>query len=148
MFPASVKTIKNVAPAPVFFSESSNKVICSMPDDTMQGEINIGDKVVIDTTVRRYLQDGIQQNNGSDFFNMQAGQQDIQVNIIGGISGVRALVDAYYLEAIQLHYPNWEQLAILLLTKSLDGSELTKSGWEFWESMVNDMGSTVEGQAK
>ncbi|MGX1960072.1 S24 family peptidase [Serratia proteamaculans] len=59
MFPASVKTIKNVAPAPVFFSESSNKVICSMPDDTMQGEINNGDKVVIDTTVRRYLQDGI-----------------------------------------------------------------------------------------
>lgn len=90
----------------------------------------------------------IQQNNGSDFFNVQAGQQDIQVNIIGGISGVRALLDAYYLEAIQLHYPNWEQLAILLLTKSLDGSELTKSGWQFWESMVSDMGSTVEGKAK
>lgn len=59
MFPASVKTVKNVAPAPVLFSESSSKVICSMPDDTMQGEINIGDKVVIDTTVRRYLEDGI-----------------------------------------------------------------------------------------
>ncbi|MGX1957072.1 hypothetical protein [Serratia proteamaculans] len=90
----------------------------------------------------------IQQNNGGDFFNVQAGQQTIQVNIIGGAPGVRALVDAYYLEAIQLSYQNWEQLAILLLTKSLDGSELTKSGWEFWESMVNDMGSTVEGQTK
>lgn len=35
-----------------------------------------------------------------------------------------------------------------MLTKSLDGSALTQTGWEFWESMVNDMGSTVEGLAK
>ena len=90
----------------------------------------------------------VQQNNGGDFFEVQAGPQAIQVNIVGGVTGVRDLVDAYYLEALQLNYQNWEQLAILMLTKSLDGSALTQTGWEFWESMVNDMGSTVEGQAK
>ncbi|MGG4625197.1 hypothetical protein ACLPHD_12615 [Serratia odorifera] len=90
----------------------------------------------------------VQQYNGGDFFNVQAGQQVIQVNIVGGATGVRDLVDAYYLEALQLNYQNWEQLAILMLTKSLNGSELTKSGWEFWESMVNDMGSTIEGQPR
>lgn len=90
----------------------------------------------------------VQQNNGGDFFTVQAGAQTIQVNIIGGAAGVRLLVDAYYLEAIQVHYQNWEKLAILLLTKSLKGAELTQSGWEFWESMMNDMASTIEGRVK
>lgn len=88
------------------------------------------------------------QQNGSDFFTVQAGPQQIRVNIVGGPAGVRDLVDAYYLEALQLNYQNWEQLAILMLTKSLDGSALTQTGWEFWESMVNDMGSTLAKGAK
>ncbi|WP_129543405.1 hypothetical protein [Serratia sp. 1D1416] len=87
--------------------------------------------------------DRVKQQNGGEFFTVQAGPQKIHINILGGAAGVRDLVDAYYLEAIQKNYSNWEQLAILLLTKSLNGSELTKSGWEFWESMVNDMGSTL-----
>lgn len=87
----------------------------------------------------------IRQENGGDFFFIHAGQQDIRVNIVGGIPGVRALVDGYYLEAVQQEYSNWEQIASLLLSKCLNGQELTQSGWDFWESMVNDMGSTVAG---
>ena len=40
------------------------------------------------------------------------------MNIVGGVTGVRDPVDAYYLEALQLNYQNWEQLAILMLTKT------------------------------
>jgi phage repressor protein C with HTH and peptisase S24 domain len=59
MFPASVNTVRNATPAQECVPDRNSKVICSMPDDTMTGEINIGDKVVIDTTVSRYLEDGI-----------------------------------------------------------------------------------------
>lgn len=91
--------------------------------------------------------DRVKQQNGGDFFMIEAGPQAIRVNIVGAVPGVRALVDSYYLEALQLNYQNWEQMAILLLTKCLNESALTQSGWEIWESMVNDMGSTVEGNA-
>lgn len=91
--------------------------------------------------------DRVKQQNGGDFFMIEAGPQAIRVEIVGGVPGVRALVDGYYLEALQLNYQNWEQLAILALTKSLEGSALTQTGWEFWESMVNDMGATVGSNA-
>ncbi|WP_070108805.1 hypothetical protein [Sodalis glossinidius] len=85
----------------------------------------------------------IQKENSGDWFTVNAGEQDIRVDIIGGISGVRDLIDAYGLEAMKLNYPQWESLAIALLTKSLKGKRLTKAGREIWQSMVNDMGATV-----
>ncbi|OKP31331.1 S24 family peptidase [Serratia fonticola] len=40
-------------------SFDGKQVICRMPDDTMAGEIEAGEKLAIDTSVRRYIEDGI-----------------------------------------------------------------------------------------
>lgn len=93
------------------------------------------------------IYDRVKQQNGGDFFMIEAGPQAIRVEIAGGIPGVRALVDSYYLKALQLNYQNWETVAMVLLTQCVDGPALTMAGWEIWESMVNDMGSTVGGNA-
>ncbi|MFV9068695.1 hypothetical protein ABQ366_06880 [Serratia fonticola] len=92
--------------------------------------------------------DRVKQQNGGDFFMIETGPQAIRVEIAGGIPGVRELVDSYYLEALQLNYRNWETVAMVLLTQCVDGPALTMAGLEVWESMVNDIGSTVEGQAQ
>lgn len=90
----------------------------------------------------------IQKENGGDWFTVNTGEQDIRVDIIGGVSGVRELIDAYGLEAMKLNYSQWETLAIALLNKSLKGKRLTKAGREIWQSMVNDMGKTVIARGK
>lgn len=90
----------------------------------------------------------IQKENGGDWFTVNADGQDIRVDIIGGVSGVRDLIDAYGLEAMKLNYPQWESLAITLLTTSLKGKRLTKAGREIWQSMVDDMGATVIARGK
>ncbi|EQB0358792.1 S24 family peptidase, partial [Yersinia enterocolitica] len=43
----------------LFTPVEQNKFIVVMPDDTMTGEIECRDKVIIDTTPMRYLEDGI-----------------------------------------------------------------------------------------
>jgi hypothetical protein len=78
-----------------------------------------------------------------DRFTINAGGQSIQVNIIGGVKGVRDLIDGYALEALKDTYPQWEAVGIQLLSKCVSGNELTKSGREIWQSMINDMGATV-----
>ncbi|EGX7443826.1 hypothetical protein JHE55_002216 [Salmonella enterica] len=67
----------------------------------------------------------------------------IQVDIVGGVKGIRDLIDGYALGALKDEYPQWEDVGIQLLNKCVRNGELTKSGREIWQSMVNDMGSTV-----
>lgn len=76
-------------------------------------------------------------------FMINAGGQPVRVDIVGGVSGVRLLVDRYFLEAVRDNYAQWEDVAIALLDISLNGSELTSHGLEFWRNMVSDMGHAV-----
>ncbi len=69
----------------------------------------------------------------------------IHPNIIGGVKGIRDLIDGYALKAIKENYPQWEAVGIQLLSKCVRGNELTQSGKEIWQSMVNDMSDTVMG---
>ncbi|EOX2608441.1 hypothetical protein ACPEOH_001188 [Yersinia enterocolitica] len=91
------------------------------------------------------IYDHVKQQNGGDFFMVDAGELPLRIEIAGGVSGVRGLVDAYCLEALKLNYPQWEKLGIALMCKCLDGNTLTQQGREIWESMGSDMGSTVAG---
>ncbi|AHM72969.2 hypothetical protein [Yersinia hibernica] len=94
------------------------------------------------------IYDYVKQQNGGDFFMVDTGSFPLRIEIAGGVSGVRGLIDAYCLEALKLNYPQWEKVAIELLTKCLDGNNLTQDGREIWESMTSDMGSTVAGGAQ
>ncbi|RXA97246.1 hypothetical protein [Yersinia sp. 2105 StPb PI] len=94
------------------------------------------------------IYDHVKQQNGGDFFTIDAGEFPLRIEIVGGVSGVRGLVDAYYLEALKLNYSQWEKVAIELLTKCIDGNNLTQDGREIWQSMGSDMGSTVAGGAQ
>ena len=62
-------------------------------------------------------------------------------NPISGISETHVLNQ----KAIKENYPQWEAVGIQLLSKCVRGNELTQSGKEIWQSMVNDMSDTVMG---
>lgn len=95
------------------------------------------------------IYDHVKQRNGGDFFMVDAGEFPLRIEIAGGVSGVRGLVDAYFLEALKLNYPQWEKLAIELLSKCLkENNSVTDAGIEIWENMSSDMGSTVAGGAQ
>ncbi|ELX2274158.1 TPA: hypothetical protein PXJ57_003973 [Yersinia enterocolitica] len=95
------------------------------------------------------IYDHVKQQNGGDFFIVDMlVSSPLRIDIVGGASGVRGLVDAYCLEALKLNYPQWEKLGIALMSKCLDGNTLTQHGREIWESMGADMGSTVAGGAQ
>ena len=78
-----------------------------------------------------------------DHFMIHSGDQQLRVNIVGGVKGVRDLIDGYALEALKDSYTQWEAVGIRLLSKCISGDELTQSGREIWQSMVNDMGTTI-----
>ena len=81
-----------------------------------------------------------------DHFMINANDQQIQVNIVGGAQGVRDLINGYSLEALRDNYPQqWEAIGIQLLSKCIHGNDLTTHGREIWQSMVNDMSDTVAG---
>lgn len=85
-------------------------------------------------------------SNG-EHFTIDAGGIPVRVELIGGIKGMRDLIDGYALEALKENYPaaQWENIGIALLTRCVDGKRLTDTGREIWENMTNDMGSTVAG---
>lgn len=88
----------------------------------------------------------IVNQSGGDFFYTQADGASLKVEIIGGAVGVRQLIDAYFLEALKESYQGWEAAALVLLDKCLlDRKTITTRGVSLWESMVSDMGTTVEG---
>lgn len=80
-----------------------------------------------------------------DCFMIDANGVAIKVNIIGGTKGIRDLIDGYALEALKERYARWEDIGIQLLSKCVSGNELTDAGHQIWQSMINDMGSTVAG---
>lgn len=88
----------------------------------------------------------VKAENGGDYFYTTVHGKPLKVNIISGIAGMRQLVDGYCLEAIKDNYQSWEALGLATLGKCLDErGSLTPIGISFWESMVSDMGATVEG---
>ena len=92
------------------------------------------------------LYEHVTAQNGGEYFNTLVDGEPLKVNIVGGAGGVRQLVDAYFLTPLEISYQGWEAAALALLDKCLmDGQSLTPKGLEMWESMVADMGATVEG---
>lgn len=73
-----------------------------------------------------------------------AGQQ-IRVEIVNGVKGVRSLIDSYTLAAMKVSYPQWETVGIEILDRCVTNDGLTDVGREIWQSMVKDMGATVAG---
>ncbi|RVU76604.1 hypothetical protein [Pantoea dispersa] len=92
------------------------------------------------------LYEHIKLKNGGDYFMTTVNGGPLKVEIVGGPTGVRQLIDAYFLEALKESYQGWEAVAMVLLDKCLlNGKSITSNGISLWESMVSDMGSTVGG---
>jgi len=93
------------------------------------------------------LYNHITATSGGDYFMIDAGGESVRVNILGGVKGMRDLVDGYALEAINEHYPaaQWESIGIAYLSRCVDAGGLTDAGLEAWGNMTADMGATVAG---
>ena len=91
------------------------------------------------------LYDHITATSGGAYFMIDAGRQSVQVDIIGGVKGVRELIDGYALEPLRDNYPHWEGVGIVLMAKCASSSGITDFGVKIWQSMTNDMGATVAG---
>ncbi|MHB9807049.1 hypothetical protein [Pantoea ananatis] len=88
----------------------------------------------------------VKAENGGDHFYTVAHGDPLKVEIIGGIAGMRQLVDSYCLEALKVNYQGWEAIGLATLGKCLSNEgSLTPTGISFWESMVSDMGASMEG---
>lgn len=85
----------------------------------------------------------VRQLNGGDWFPMEISGQRIEVAIVDGSAGIRLLVDSYLLEALKQEYPRWEALAVNLLTLCIEGSGLSERGESIWQSMINDMSTSL-----
>lgn len=93
------------------------------------------------------LYNHITATSGGDYFMIDAGGESVRVNILGGVKGVRDLVDGYALKAIKEHYPaaQWESIGIAYLSRCVNAGGLTDAGLEAWGNMTADMGATVAG---
>ncbi|MGO1308591.1 MAG: hypothetical protein ACTMIX_03170 [Kluyvera intermedia] len=89
------------------------------------------------------LYNHITATNGGEWFTVDAAGVNVHVEIIGGIKGVRQLVDAGFLQAVKNDGKGWERVAIYALSKCVGGTELTADGLELWQSMVADMGDVA-----
>ncbi|TBL63883.1 hypothetical protein [Hafnia paralvei] len=85
----------------------------------------------------------IRQQNGGDWFIVNADGQEIRVEVIGGVSGIRDLVDACFLAALKDIGSQWEGIAIKWLSQCVVDGELSERGIELWTSMRADMGDSV-----
>ncbi len=85
----------------------------------------------------------VTHQNGGDWFSMRVGKIDITVAIVDGIKGIRQLVDSYALEALEQAYPEWEPIAIRLMTACVVNNHLTNHGREVWQSMITDMSESL-----
>ncbi|EFD5495480.1 TPA: hypothetical protein KI784_001894 [Escherichia coli] len=83
--------------------------------------------------------------NGGNYFMVDAAGQQIRVEIVNGVKGVRSLIDSYTLAAMKVSYPQWETVGVELLERCVTKDGLTDVGREIWQSMVKDMGATVAG---
>ncbi|MCW1971440.1 UNVERIFIED_ORG: hypothetical protein FHW05_000254 [Pantoea agglomerans] len=88
----------------------------------------------------------VKAESGGDYFYTAVHGEPLKVEIIGGIAGMRQLVDSYFIEALKVNYQGWEAISLATLGKCLDDrGSLTPKGISFWESMISDMGATMEG---
>lgn len=93
------------------------------------------------------LYDHITATNGGDYFMIDANGEAVRVEVIGGIKGMRDLVDGYALGALKEHYPaaQWESIGIAYLSRCVDAEGITDEGISAWTSMTADMGTTAGG---
>ncbi|CAM3596757.1 hypothetical protein [Klebsiella variicola] len=91
------------------------------------------------------LYDHIAAISGGDYFLIDVGGEPVRVVILGGVKGVRDLIDGYALEALKQFYPQWETVGIELLSHCVTAAGLTGCGRDIWQSMVNDMSATMAG---
>lgn len=89
------------------------------------------------------LYDHITATSNGDYFMIDVDGESVRVEIVGGVKGVRDLIDGYALEALKEFYPQWESVGIELMSRCVKAGGLTEHGRETWQSMVNDMGATV-----
>lgn len=89
------------------------------------------------------LYNHVTASSGGEYFMIDADGESARVEIAGGVKGVRDLIDGYALEALKEFYPQWESVGIELLSRCVTAGGLTDHGREIWQSMINDMGSTV-----
>lgn len=89
------------------------------------------------------LYNHVTASSGGEYFMIDADGESVRVEIAGGVKGVRDLIDGYALEALKEFYPQWESVGIELLSRCVTAGGLTDHGREIWQSMINDMGSTV-----
>ena len=87
--------------------------------------------------------DLIRQQSNGDWFTVDADGQEIHVEVIGGVSGIRELVDVCFLSALKDMGPQWEGVAIQCLAQCMDNGELSERGIGIWTSMQADMGESV-----
>ncbi|MFV8870211.1 hypothetical protein [Serratia fonticola] len=80
----------------------------------------------------------MQQNKGGKFdFGMDG--QASYVAIMGGVSGIRDLVDSYLLVALRLNCPQLDLLVIQMISKCLDNDNLTPRGLVVWQCIKKEM---------
>lgn len=89
------------------------------------------------------LYNRITTTSHGEYFMLDAGSEPVRVEIVNGIQGIRPLVDSYLLEPLKGTGPQWEYSSMTLLSKCVNGTELTDKGWDIWQSMVSDMGDSL-----
>ena len=89
------------------------------------------------------LYNRITTTSNGEHFMLDAGGEPVRVEIVNGIQGIRSLVDSYLLEPLKGIGPLWESSCITLLSKCVNGAEVTEKGWDIWQSMVSDMGASL-----
>lgn len=85
---------------------------------------------------------------GGGNFQVKAGETPITVTITEGVSGVRDLIDGFFLEVVKSDVPEWEDFAIKALSNFVRNGELTSLGRSIWQDMKNDMGATIAESRK
>lgn len=90
------------------------------------------------------IYNNVRQQNGGEWFAMTVGSARIEVAITGGVKGIRDLVDSYMLKPLKESFPDWESVGITLITKCVNSLGLTAIGEEMWQSMINDMGDSLD----
>lgn len=95
------------------------------------------------------IYDHVCKLNGGPHFQIVANGSPITIQIAGGVSGVRQLVDEFYLNALKKNYQGWEAMGLALMAKCLNkNNSVTAAGLGIWESMVNDMGDSLAETAR
>ncbi|MCP2005606.1 UNVERIFIED_ORG: hypothetical protein J2Y78_004146 [Buttiauxella agrestis ATCC 33320] len=81
------------------------------------------------------------------YVTLNAGSKVVHVRLTDGGAGMFTLIDVFALSRIKAHFPEWENVAILVIEECFccdNGTELSEFGQTFWLNMVKDMGVAVD----